>query len=108
MPLFSALPSRRANSPTIARLLPRCTAPEQKVWVLGRDLPHQLVSKKLAPRYVGPYEVERMIKTAAVHLKLPAALKIHPTFHVSRVKLVQESELRTELRNQNCRSGSSW
>ncbi|XP_056870005.1 chromodomain Y-like protein [Takifugu flavidus] len=34
-----------------------------------------------------------MVNPAAVRLKLPAALRIHPTFHVSKVKPVAESDL---------------
>lgn len=33
-----------------------------------------------------------MVNIAAVRLKLPAAIKVHPTFHVSRVRLVVESD----------------
>lgn len=42
---------------------------------------------------MGTYEVDRMIRPTAVHLKLPAAIKFLPTFHVSWDKTVQESEL---------------
>lgn len=67
--------------------------PGQKVWLSTKYLLLQVASKKLTPRYVSPFEVERMIDTTAVCLKLPAALKIHSMFHVSRVKPVRELEL---------------
>lgn len=63
------------------------------MWLSTKDLPLQVVSRKLAPCYVGPYEMDRMVNTTVVRLKFPAALKIHPTFHVSRVKPVQVLEL---------------
>ena len=46
------------------------------------------MSRKLAPRYVGPYTISQVIKPSALRLTLPPSLKIHPVFHVSQVKLV--------------------
>lgn len=34
-----------------------------------------------------------MVNAAAVHLRLPASLNVHPTFHVLWVKPVRESAL---------------
>lgn len=50
----------------------------QKVCCVFKGLPFQVESQKLAP---------------AVRLRLPASLKVHLTFHDSRVKPVKESEL---------------
>ena len=62
--------------------------PGQMVWLSSRDLPLQTESRKLTPRYIGPFEVDRII----MRLKLPS-LKIHPTFHVSLLKPVSTSPL---------------
>lgn len=67
--------------------------PGQQVWLRAKDLPLQVPSRKLAPRYVGPYPVEALVGNAAVRLTLPASLKIHPVFHVSQVKPVLSSPL---------------
>ena len=69
-------------------------APGDRVWLHSRDLPLQVDSRKLAPRYVGPFEVEAIVNPCAVRLKLPASFRrIHPTFHVSQLKPVQSSAL---------------
>ncbi|GKB76409.1 hypothetical protein Tco_0943304 [Tanacetum coccineum] len=43
--------------------------------------------RKLAPRYVGPFEIVECVELVAYRLKLPQELScIHDTFHVSNLK----------------------
>ena len=88
---------RAADRYTTASNRHRSKAPDyqpgQKVWLSTRDLPLRVESKKLAPRFIGPFEVQEIVNPVAVRLKLPRSMRVHPTFHVSKIKPVQESAL---------------
>lgn len=65
----------------------------QRVWLSTRDLPLRSECRKLAPRFIGPLPVSKT--TNPVGLKLPSSMRIHPTFHISKVKPLVESPLVT-------------
>ena len=52
----------------------------------SRTIVH-FVQVKLA----GPFEVDKVIKPSAIHLKLPTSLPVHPTCHLSQLKSVSSS-----------------
>ena len=54
--------------------------PDQRVWLSTRDLHFWVKSKKLALRFVGPFEIQKIINAVAVKLKLPRSVHVHPTF----------------------------
>jgi hypothetical protein len=40
-------------------------------------------TRKLLPRWLGPFIITQEVNEVAYKLELPASLKIHPVFHVS-------------------------
>ncbi|RXN22249.1 Retrotransposable element Tf2 type 1 [Labeo rohita] len=66
----------------------------QKVWLSSKDIPLRSVSNKLAPKFIGPFTVTKILSPVAVRLKLPPVYRrIHPVFHVSKLKPVFHSLL---------------
>jgi hypothetical protein len=57
-----------------------------KVMLSTNNLSSLNKSPKLLPRYIGPYTIKRVISSVAYELDLPSNMKIHPTFHVSKLK----------------------
>ncbi len=61
----------------------------QKVWLSTRNLPIQEGSRKLMPRFVGPFSIVKVLSPVAIKLRLSRQLRhVHPVFHVSYVKPV--------------------
>ena len=59
----------------------------QRVWLSIGDIPQHVESHKLVSRFIRLFPITRIISPTAVRLKLPATMwRMHPTFHVSKIK----------------------
>jgi hypothetical protein len=62
-----------------------------KVWLLRRNIKTNRPCDKLDYRRLGPFVVQKQINPVAYRLELPAAMKVHPVFHVSLLEPYRES-----------------
>ena len=46
--------------------------------------------RKLVERYVRPYEIEEVVSTNAVKLRLPSSMRIHPVVNISQIVRYRE------------------
>lgn len=57
------------------------------VYLSTKYLKLKTPSKKLSPKYIGPFPITKIINPVAIRLALPPRLRrIHPVFHVSLIK----------------------
>lgn len=54
-----------------------------RVWLLRKHIATSRASGKLDHKKLGPFVIDKKISDNAFRLRLPATMRIHPTFHVS-------------------------
>ncbi|KAJ3576605.1 hypothetical protein NP233_g306 [Leucocoprinus birnbaumii] len=64
-----------------------------KVWLDNRNLPLLTLSRKLAPKREGPFEIIKKISPVTFKLKLPSSWNIHNVFHANLLTPVHENAL---------------
>ena len=82
---------RSARSANRRRIPAPVYTPGQEVYLKAKHLPIPGTSKKLAPRFIGPYPIECMVNPVSAKLTLPPSMRVHPVFHVSQLKPVTVS-----------------
>ncbi|KAL0159910.1 hypothetical protein M9458_043635, partial [Cirrhinus mrigala] len=92
--LVTQNPSSCGYSMGGVRTMPPVYVVGQKVWLSSKDIPLRSISNKLAPKFIGPFTVTKILSPVAVRLKLPPAYRrIHSVFHVSKLKPVFHSPI---------------
>jgi hypothetical protein len=68
--------------------------PGVKVWLSTEHLTlkDKNQTKKLLSKFLGPFPIKRPVSAVSYELDLPSELKIHPVFHVSKLKIAKEME----------------
>lgn len=56
------------------------------MWLSTTNVPLCIESKKLVPRFIGPFDIVSMINPVTARLDEPENMKIHNVFHVSELK----------------------
>ena len=57
-----------------------------KVFLSTKNLQLKYRAPKLDPKFIGPYEVKKRIGKVSYELALPESMRIHPVFHVSKLR----------------------
>src|SRR5258705_151126 len=68
------------------RQAPPAYAIGDPVMLFTRNLQIKRPCKKLDHKYLGPFQIEKVISPMAARLTLPQIWKCHPTFHVSELE----------------------
>ena len=61
-----------------------------KVWLSTDNLKVTRASKKLMERWLGPYNITKLVEDNAVRLHLPKTMHIHPVVNISCVRPYKE------------------
>lgn len=57
-----------------------------RIYLSTQFLQSLQLSKKLGPKYIGPFLIKRISNPVTVELELPKSLKVHPVIHCSLLK----------------------
>jgi hypothetical protein len=73
-----------------------------KVMLSTTNLNNDHRAPKLVAKYIGPFKVKRVVSCVAYELELPDVYsRVHPVFHVSKLKPYKESDLFPERKQES-------
>jgi hypothetical protein len=61
-----------------------------KVWLLRRHISTTRPSDKLDFKRLGPFDITKVLSPAAIQLRLPLSMQVHPVFHVSLLEPISK------------------
>ena len=64
----------------------------EQMWLKGQNLRTHHPVAKLAPRWYGPFPIDKKLSPVTYRLMLPLLMKIHPVFHVDLLMWYRETE----------------
>ena len=64
----------------------------ERVLLDTSDITFTTGTKKLLDKYIGPYKIIEVISDVAYKLDLPIKFRLHPVFHISKLKRVIETD----------------
>ena len=64
-----------------------------KVWLESRYLKLHYKSKKLAPKWEGPFKVLEVLSPLNYQLELPKSWQIHPVIHITLLSPYKENDI---------------
>jgi len=59
---------------------------------INDDINKNRPTRKLNPKWIGPYTIEEIISPTVYKLTLPKTMKLHPVFHVSLIKSYKSTD----------------
>lgn len=65
----------------------------QRVWLTTQDLLLQVESRKLVPKFTGPFNVLKKVNPVLSTLQLPKTLEVNLIFHIPKLKPLGTSPL---------------
>jgi len=67
------------------------------------NLNNQDRAPKLLPKFTGPFKIKRVVSPVAYELELPKSMRIHPVFHISKLKAFKSDSNQFPGREQKIR-----
>lgn len=65
---------------------------DELVLLSTANLRNEHRAPKLVQKYIGPFKIKRVVNDVSYELCLPSTMKIHPVFHISKLKAYKQTD----------------